>query len=176
MSKSLIPKIVTFQANKEEFLFLGKDYLLDNPDFGKIWDDFLGTGGTEHGAYDIIRKYGVTPIQNINIWHNNNSNYESFFIGREVVGINEAPKGFTLIKVPASEYFVVTHDFIPKDTNFNFYGEHGNGQLATYIENVQMPNGYIRHGGIYNIILLEISNFHTPNGGRYERWLPIKKT
>jgi len=175
MSETLIPKLVTFQMQHEEFLFLGKEYSLENPNFKEIWDDFLGTGGGEHGAYDIIRKYGVKPIQNINIWHNQNPEHETYFIGRKVEGISEAPEGFTLMEVPASEYLVVTYEWIPENTAFNHYGEHGIGQCHAYIENAQMPNGYIQCGETQKIKQFEVSNLNTPNGGRYEFWLPIKK-
>ena len=171
------PNIVTFQMQHEEFLFLGKEYSLESPDFKKIWDDFLGTGGGEHGAYDLIGNYALKPFKNINIWHNNNPEHETYFIGRMVEGINEAPEGFTLIKVPACEYFVSTYEWIPPNTQFNHYGEYGSTRSRAYAENAQMPDGYIRYGGDgHKIKYIEVDNFNTPEGSRVEWWVPIKKS
>jgi len=172
------PKIITFQMQHGEFLFLGKEYSLENPDFKKIWDDFLGTGGYEHGAYSVIGKYAVKPFKNMNIRHNNSFEHETYFIGRIVEGINEVPEGFTLMKVSASNYFVVTFEWMQdtENTKFNPYGEHGAEKCIKYLGDAKMPDGYMRYGGIgTKIKYIEVDNFHTPEGDRIEFWVPIKK-
>jgi predicted transcriptional regulator YdeE len=175
MSETTNAAIVTFQMHHEEFLFLGKEYPLVNPDFVKIWDDFLGAG-----SYEIIEKYQKNPYADMNICHNSNPEHETFFIGRIVEGIIEAPEGFTLMKVPACEYFVVTHEWIPGHVKYDYYGENGGGlgQSFKYLETAQMPDGYVRCGGEgHKIKHIEVDNHsnNNPNGGRIEIWVPIKK-
>ena len=44
--KGIIPEVITFQTQHGEFYFLGKEYDR-NADMGKVWDDFIKTGGYE---------------------------------------------------------------------------------------------------------------------------------
>ena len=172
MSETFKPAIVTFQMQHDEFLFLGKEYSLANPDFKKIWDDFLGTG-----SYEKIGKYHVKPYNDMQIFHNNNPEHETYFIGQIVEGIKEAPEGFKLMQVPACQYFAVTLEWKTENMQYNVYGEHGNAQCLAYIENAEMPDGYIRYGGTGNKIkYIEVNNFGTPDGDRIEWWIPIKKS
>lgn len=58
-------------------------------------------------------------------------------------------------------------------TNDEAVGEDGNGLCNRYAETVQIPEGYIRDDGI--ITKIEKENSDTPDGSRYEVWIPIKK-
>ncbi|WP_058301524.1 effector binding domain-containing protein [Gorillibacterium timonense] len=162
------PTIEVFQMKHDEFLFLGMESSLQNPDFQKIWENFFNAGG-----FDKIEPYQKEPCP-MNIWHNNNPEYDVYFIGKIVEGIDEAPEGYTLMKFPAREFLVVTHEWLSEHERI--VGEDGNGQCNRYADNVQIPDGYIRYdesGSQIKLIEREYSD--TENGHRYEVWVPIKK-
>lgn len=50
--KGVIPEIITFQIQLDEFLFLGKEYTR-SADMKKVWDDFIGASG-----YEMNKKRG----------------------------------------------------------------------------------------------------------------------
>ena len=54
MPEQIKPAPVTFIMKKEGLQFLGREYSLNNPDFGYIWGDFLDG---EHGGYATLEKY-----------------------------------------------------------------------------------------------------------------------
>ena len=185
------PAQVTFKMKKEKFNFLGREYSLNNPDFGKIWDDFLGG---KHGGYATLEKYQVPNALDMNIWHNKHTGHKTYMPGKIVGDIDRVPDGFTLIGVPESEYFVITYEWIPADAQFNHHtGEDGNEQNWKAIcmpasertnnwecfdnmKKLQVPEGYTMYSDEGNkIFFIEVDNFNTPNGKRIEFWVPIKK-
>jgi len=191
MSKQYKPEQVTFIMKKEEFQFLGREYSLNNPDFGKIWPDFLDG---DHGGYKTLSNYEVPNQPNINVWHNKNAEHKTYMIGKIVGKIDQIPNGFTLIKVPESEYFVITYEWVPANVQFNHHtGEDGNEQnwkaifmpnserinnweCFDNIKNLQIPDGYKMYNDEGNkIFFFEVDNFDTPDGNRIEFWVPIKK-
>lgn len=75
---------------------------------------------------------------------------------------------------PAIDFLVVTTEWMT--TNAEAVGENGKGQCNRYAETVQIPEGYIRNDGAgCPITLIEKENGDTPDGSRYEVWVPIKK-
>jgi len=191
MCKKYKPAPVTFQMRHEEFLFLGREYSLNNPDFGDIWGDFLGG---PHGGYATLEKYQVPNQPNMNVWHNKHAEHKTYMVGKVVGETYEVPDGFTLIRVPASEYFVVTYEWVPTDVPFNHHtGEDGNEQnwnaifmpsterinnweCFDNIKNLQVPDGYTMYNDEGNkLYFIEVDNFNAPDGNRIEFWVPIKK-
>ena len=192
MSEQIKPAQVTFMMKKEGFHFLGREYSLNNPDFGNIWGDFLGG---EHGGYKTLEKHQVPNQPNMNVWHNKHAEHKTYMIGKIVDEIDRVPDGFTLIEVPESEYFVITYEWVPlNDGQFNHHtGEYANEQNWKTIfmpnserinnwecfdnmENLQVPDGYKMYNDEGNkIFFIEVDNFNTPNGNRIEFWVPVKK-
>jgi len=185
------PARVTFTMKKEAFSFLGREYSLNSPNFGEIWNDFFN--GT-HGGYATIEKYQVPDQPNMNVWHNKHAGHKTYMIGKIVGEMDKVPDGFTLIKVPESEYFVITYEWVPADVKFNHHtGEYGNEQnwnalhmpvserinnwdCFDNIKSLPIPDGYEMYNGDGNkIYFIEVDNFGTPDGNRIEFWVPIKK-
>jgi len=162
MSEQNKPAIVTFQMQLDDFLFLGVEYPLDKLD----WNHFLNTVG-----YEKIEPYQVESREFEIVWHNNNPEYTTYFIGKRVKGINKAPDGLILTKFPAREFVVVTHEWRSNgDDRFQI------GDCMRYADNLQIPDGYIRYDQPGSeIVLMELSNFDPAYGHRWEIWVPIKK-
>ena len=193
MSEQIKPAQVTFTMKKEGFQFLGREYSLNNPDFGEIWGDFLED---EHGGYGTLEKYQAPNQPNMNVWHNKHAEHKTYMVGKIVGDIDKVPDGFTLMKVPASEYFVITYEWVPSNVQFNHHtGEYGNEQSWNAIfmpaserinnwecfdnmKNLKLPDGYTMYSDEGNkIFFIEVDNFDTSdgNGNRIEFWVPVKR-
>lgn len=169
MTESMKPAIKVFQIHQEAFSFLGNENILtEASDFGQIWGNFFGLGG-----YAPIIPY-ATDAQPINIWYTNPAGQEIYFQGLFVENVDKIPDGYTLADFPASDFLVVTTDWM--ETNDEAVGENGNGRCNAYAETVQIPEGYVRDDGPGSAIgKIEKENADTPQGSRYEVWVPIKK-
>jgi predicted transcriptional regulator YdeE len=171
MSEGSKPKIKSLQIYHDEFLFLGIENIIEGPienaDMGAIWGNFFKAGG-----FDKIDPYSMETYKSMVVYHKNDSEHLIYFIGAIVEGIDKVPEGYKLVKFPACDFLVVTHEWLPtKDEAI--------GQISSvnsYQEKVQIPNGYIRYDGADSqIVLIERENMNTENGSRYEFWVPIKK-
>ena len=185
------PAQVTFTMKKGEFQFLGREYSLNNPDFGQIWGDFLGGA---HGGYATLEKYQLPGQPNMNVWHNKHAGHKTYMIGKIAGEINQIPDGFTLIEIPESEYYVITYEWVPGNVECNHHtGKYTNEQNWNTIfmpvserinnwecfdnmKNLRLPDGYKMYSDEGNkIYFIEVDNFGTPDGNRIEFWVPIKK-
>lgn len=171
MSETNKPKIVTFQMQHDEFLFLGVEQAVTNStDFGAVWDNYFKTvEGSGFGEYEYV------------IWYYKN-NAQIYFVGKMVNGADKVPEGFSLAKFPACEYLVVTHEWLPVSENLYVNGilltqnYIGIGQTQDYRENVLIPDGYVRYDDPNSpMTQIEKENSNTKDGKRFERWVPIKK-
>ena len=162
------PAFVTFQMHQDEFSFLGvENTLSENVDFGHFWDNFFKLGG-----YDKIIPYAI-DTKPINIWYTNKKGEDIYFQGLMVKDVDKVPDGYSLVKFPACDFIVVTYEWVPKQ-DFNMMEEIDSGW--EYIESLAIPEGYIRcegQGSPFNVI--EKDNQDTPDGSRYEFWVPIKE-
>jgi len=160
--------LVTFQTYHEEFEFLGIENKL-NPtgesDFGHFWNNFFALGG-----YDNIDLYAVDPMCT-NVWYENASGDRIYFQGKIVKNVKKVAEGYSLVKFPASDYLVLTHEWLP---TFDEAQKYGIGFGRKHMETVEIPDGYVRHED-FLIIEIERDNADTPDGSRIEHWLPIKK-
>lgn len=163
------PTIVTFQLHHKEFSFLGKENIItESSDFGEIWGSFF-----EMGGYVPIQPYATDP-KPINLWYTNSKGETIYLQGLFVENVGEVPTGYKLIDFPASDFLVVTTEWM--QTSDEAVGENGNEQCNEYAKNVPIPDGYMRHDGQgCPITLIEKENSDTPDGSRYEVWVPIKK-
>ena len=169
MSNGNKPEIIVFQIHHDAFAFLGNENILtDNSDFGQIWGNFFSMGG-----YDPIAPYATDP-KPINVWYTNTAGRRIYFQGLFVKDVDKVPDGYTLKDFPASDFLVVTTEWM--ETNEEAVGENGNGQCNRYADTVQMPEGYMRYDGPGSpITRIEKENSNTPKGSRYEVRVPIKK-
>ena len=167
LNKTKKPKVFTFKAQRDEFLFLGFEQVVTSTsDFVIVWDKY----------FKAAEKAGIEHYEQI-IWHYKNGE-QIYSVGKIVESTDEVPDGFSLMKFPACEYMVVTHEWltdfhdgIPLTQNYI-----GIGQAHDYKENIPMFDGYVRYDGPNSpITQIEIENYTAENKARFERWMPIKK-
>lgn len=163
------PEIKVFQIHHDEFTFLGNENILtDSSDYVHIWDNFFGMGG-----YDPILPYSTDP-KPINVWYTDAAGQRIYSQGLFVKNVDKVPEGYKSVKFPASDFLVVTTEWM--ETNEEAVGENGNGRCNRYADTVQIPEGYVRYDGSGSpITRIEKENANTPEGSRYEVWVPIKR-
>jgi predicted transcriptional regulator YdeE len=163
--KAAEPALKVIQMQHEEFLFLCREY--PNRDHGNIWDHFLG-----NGAYEKINPHQVKPTEHTIVIHNNNPEDLMYCPGKMVEGVAEAPEGFSLIKFPAREFLICTHEWLPTDGETRWQI----GRAGDLARTVEIPEGYVRHDGPGSqIVLMEYVRHEPENGHRWEFWVPIRK-
>lgn len=169
MSETNQPTIQVFQIHQDEFSFLGNENIItESSNFVHIWDHFFKMGG-----YGPILPY-ATDTKPINVWYTNNAGEKIYSQGLFVKNVEKIPDGYKLVDFPASDFLVITTEWMA--TNEEAVGENGNGQCNRYATTVQIPEGYVRNDGPGSLITeIEKENADTPNGSRYEVWVPIKK-
>lgn len=90
-----------------------------------------------------------------------------------VGNVDKVPEGYTLTKFPASDFLVVTHEWLSTNDEALKYGIDAGWK---YEKTVHIPDGYVRYDEPGSpITIIEKENADTPNGSRYEFWIPIKK-
>jgi len=153
--------------HQDAFSFLGiKNIVTESTDYGAIWDHFFKLGG-----YDVILPYALDS-KPINVNYTNNAGETIYFQGLMVGDVDKIPEGYTLESFPASDYVVVTHEWSTHEVSLNF----GIGDCGKFAKTVQIPEGYVRFDGPGSpITIIEKENIFTPDGCRYEWWVPIKK-
>lgn len=169
MTKTNKPEMKLFQIHQDNFTFLGNENILSkSSDFGVIWEDFFRKGG-----YEPILPY-ATDSKAINMWYTNGAGQRIYSQGLFVKNVESVPAGYTMTAFPESDFLVITTEWMA--TNEEAVGENGNGQCNRYAETVQIPEGYVRDDGPGSpISAIEKENADTPDGSRYEVWVPIKK-
>lgn len=161
--------IRTFITHQDAFSFLGNEnQITDTSDFGRIWGDFFKKGG-----YGPILPFAKDP-KPINMWYTNDAGQRIYLQGLFVTDVDKVPDGYLLVDFPASDFLVVTTEWM--ESNDEAVGENGNGRCNRYAETAPIPAGYVRNDGPGSpITLIEKENADTPDGSRYEVWVPIRK-
>lgn len=161
------PTFFTTPLHQEAFSFLGiQNIVTETSDFGAFWSGFFAAGG-----YDVIAPY-IDEYKPINIWYTNNAGEKIYFQGLKVGKVEKVPRGYSLVDFPASDFLVVTHEWLP--TSEEALENIGAGW--EFEKNVPIPEGYVRNDGPGSpITIMERENMDTPEGSRYEFWVPIKK-
>jgi len=163
------PALVTFQIHQDAFSFLGiENILTGNDDFGYFWDHFFKAGG-----YDVILPYALDDQKPINVWYTNGAGRKIYFQGMIVSGVDKVPEGYSLADFPATDFIVVTYEWVPAPDFQMMYEINGGWE---HIKSVQIPEGYVRYDGPGSpITVIEKESTDTPNGSRYEFWVPVRK-
>jgi len=158
-------KTVVFQIHQEAFTFLGiENILTESSDFGYFWDHFFKVGG-----YNKILPFAVDP-KPLNVWYTNDAGENIYFQGLMVENVDEIPEDYSFKKFPASDFLVVTHEWMKTNDEALRYGISAGWNN---IKAIQIPDGYVRYEE--SITIIEKENCDTPQGSRYEFWVPIKK-
>lgn len=162
--------IITYPLHLDSFTFLGNTNLIDEgSNFAEIWDAFFQKGG-----YEPILPY-ATDKSPINVWFHDEQGRCVYFQGFFVKNVDQVPEGYTRMDFPGGDYLAVTTEWM--ETNEEAVGDAGNGRCNEYADTVEMPAGYARADGPESLIFrIEKEHANTPQGSRYEVWVPIKKT
>lgn len=163
------PKYVTYQMHQDNFNFLGVENILtENSDFGYFWNHFFQIGG-----YDKIIPYAI-DTKPLNVWYTNDIGQAIYFQGLMVDKVNEIPDGYTFARFPESDFLVITHEWLSTNEEALNYGIDA---CWKYEKTAPIPDGYVRFDGSGSpITLIEKENSDTPDGSRYEFWIPIKRS
>lgn len=161
--------ILTETIRKGDFLFLGKENVITpDSDFGKIWGDFFDLGG-----YNPILPYAEDSSP-VNVWFYNEQGEFIYMQGLFVRDVTEIPEGYRLRTFPASEYLMVTTEWL--DEHEKSVGYEGNGRCNGYADTVAAPQGYERYDeGNVPIHRIEVEVGPVTKGYRYEVWVPIRR-
>ena len=158
------PMIFVYQTHKEEFYYLGKEYprnWYQIPGMN-VWNDFDKSGG-----WDMVEKYRNNPSYKCTVVNHLINPDGIYMAGTFVDEITEVPEGFTLIKFPAYEYLVITHEW---QSDWDMF------LVEEAVKKVQIPDGYIKYDNSGSQIrLIEVENNDPEKGRRWENWIPIKK-
>ena len=90
-----------------------------------------------------------------------------YFQSLMVIDVDKVPEGYTLRQFPASDFLVITYEWLP--TNEEAI-QHGIGAGWEHIKTILR---YDEPGS--PITVIEKENADTPGGSRYEFWMPIRK-
>ena len=171
MSDTNNPKIITFKEKLGEFYFLGfAQAVTPETDFEQVWGNYfdaVGAAGLD-GEYDRIVWYGKDKVQ-------------FYFVGKVADSASVVPEGFSLVKFPACEYLVVTHEWLDNEEDMCTIGNAatqdyaGIGQTHAYKADLPMPDGYVRYDDPDSPITQIENENRTEGKCRFERWIPIKK-
>ena len=162
MAEQNKPKVVTFQMQHEEFYYLGKEYPRNWYEFMDVWDDFNKSGG-----WAMVEKYRNNPSYKCTVVNHLINPKGIYMAGTFVDEMTELPDGFSLVKFPAYEFIVVTHEW---HSNWDM------GIVEEAVKNLQIPDGYIKYdSGDSQIRLIEVEHNDPKKGSRWENWIPIKK-
>lgn len=162
------PEIVSFLGRRDEFTILGVEQAVTpDTDFAAVWDAYFATAGTD--GYECI------------VWYFRD-NALTYLIGSTVEGAAQVPEGCVLVPFPASDYLVVTHEWLPAGEDLYLNGNvptqeyAGIGQIFDPRDDLPLPDGYVRDDGLDGpLVQIEIEASQSENGTRFERWVPVKK-
>lgn len=168
--KAKTPAIITFQHHWDAYSILGvedkKCDPLKDPQGGACWDKFFRAQADENFAPLLKDRplFGVFCVSEPGHW--------SFLVGATVENIEEAPEGLCLRAFPASEYLIVTHEWVSttkeSDTQINRVVDYAHGS------DCMLPEGYERYSD--PMLFTECFNWNFDDKQfRFEVWLPIRQ-
>lgn len=167
--------IITKIIQKDAFVFLGNENVVgrqnqlnESADFGKIWSDFFDKGG-----YIPIEPYAIDNSP-VNVWFNDADGRFIYMQGLIVESVDKIPEGYSLRRFPASEYLMVTTEWL--DRHDRSVGYEGNGRCNEYADRTASPEGYTRNDeGSVPLHRIEVEVGPIDGSYRYEVWVPLKR-
>jgi predicted transcriptional regulator YdeE len=95
-------------------------------------------------------------------------------IGGVASGVTDIPEGMYLTNFPATDYMVVTHEWMQSIDE----AEQQVGRIVGFAHGneLQLPDGYVKYNGPPSpLMFIESYNYEFDNNRfRFEVWLPIK--
>lgn len=159
-------QLLIYVTRLDDFTFLGNyNVVEETSDFCRIWDAFF-----EKGGYGPIVPY-ATDKDPVNVWFTNSEGKLIFLQGLFVKDVVEVPEGYCQMDFPGGEYLAVTTDWM--ESNEEAVGPKGNGRCNGYADYAPVPPGYVRDESY--IVRLEFERADTPQGSRYEVWVPMRR-
>ena len=166
------PSIVTYQAHREPYRVLGIENKTQNGtvgNWGACWGQFFSSGGHEKIKPFLIEK----PL--LGVFCQSEPGFYNYLIGGIVSGDTGIPEGMFLEDFPATDYIVVTNEWMPSIDE----AESQIGRIVGYAHSkeLQLPDGYeIFNKPPCKVIFIESYNYDFANNRfRFEVWLPIRK-
>ncbi len=164
------PNIVLLEERRGELTLVGLEQAVTaDTDFAAVWDAYFAAAG----------RAGVSGYEYI-VWRFEDGALR-YLIANSFDGGTEIPDGFTLARIPASDYLVVTHEWIGPEDDLYLKGNMltqdyaGIGQSYDPRDGFTVPDGYVRDDGMdAPVVQLEIEN-SSADGQRFERWVPVKR-
>jgi len=163
------PEIITFQTHLNEYSVLGLETKTLNGtvgNWGERWGVFFNNNSMEK-----IKPYIIDEAL-LGLFCQSEPGYYNYLIGAMVDGVQEAPDGLYLETFPASEYFVVTHEWVETMD----YADNQMGRIvgAAHDNALSLPDGYEKYGD--PVMFIERYNYRNDeNKFRSEVWLAIRK-
>lgn len=162
-----------FQAHREPYQILGIENKTPNGtvgDWGSCWGAFLNSN-----ARKIVESLRTEKTTFFGVFCQSDPGYYNYLIGGIVSGVTEVPEGMFLAELPASDFIVATHEWLPSIDE----AESQLGHLVGYVHGneLKLPDGYVKDNAPPNkLIFIESYNYNfDSNLFRTEVWLPIKK-
>lgn len=139
MSEFNQPNFEVFTTKLNDYTILG--YSFKEIDHGKM-GEYYGKYEHDQSLRDFAAKHSIPENRLVGIVYNESD----FFVGAIVEGITAAPEGAEIMKFPASEFLVTTHDFLKTEDDLMNSGYIGQTVGYAHSENVRIPEGYVRYG------------------------------
>lgn len=177
MTEAKQPNFLTFQTKLDDYYILGISHKENNPAMlGEFWGEF--DSSKNQVLREVIEKHSKPGNRLLGLMYPVNppeEGYWNYITGGIIEGIEVAPEGADLVKFPASEFFVVTHDWVntsgEADSFIGFTVGHAHSNEAQ----AQIPDGYERFNDI--VVFIERYNYNfDENKFRTEIWFAIRKT
>ena len=161
------PAIEIYRARRESYKVLGMENKISNddrnPNCGECWGKYFDSGTHEK----VVPFMAETPL--LGVFCQSDPGYYNYLIGAVVSGVDEAPEGMFLAEFPATDYLVVTHEWVKSE-------DEANAQIGRLVGHAHgpdvMPDGYEK----YTVPVMFIESYNnSPEKSRFEVWLPIRE-
>jgi predicted transcriptional regulator YdeE len=168
MSETNQLKFQVFTTKLNDYSVLGHSF--KNINHSKM-GDYYGVYEKNKPMRDLADKFSTPDNRLVGIIYKGEQG-DDFIAGAIIEGINEAPEGADLMKFPASEFLVITHDYT--ETEPECYPYIGLTVSHAHSKDVPIPDGYERYYDPNGY--MECFNFnHVENKFRTEIWFAIRK-
>lgn len=168
MSDANQPNMQVFTTKLDDYTVLGHSF--KEVDHNKT-GDYYGVYENNQPLRDFAAQYSTADNRLVGIVYRGNQG-DNFIAGAIVEGVDEAPEGAELMRFPASEFLVITHDYT--ETEPECYPYIGMTVAYAVSEKVQMPEGYERCHG-HNSYMERFNFNNDKNQFRTEVWFAIRK-